>query len=111
MKLKPILTSLIAVLTICSCNSGSEDVQAAKALAKRLIPAQASKIVFREVPADTSDTFTLSSEKGKIVIAANNAGTMAVGLNYYLNNYCLTTVSEYAAHQGEMPKVLPEVPE
>ena len=104
-----VVIALSAMLT--ACTGKPDSVKAAQALAKRLIPAQAGKIVFREVPADTSDTFTLSSEKGKIVIAANNAGTMAVGLNYYLNNYCLTTVSEYAAHPVEMPKVLPEVPE
>ena len=113
MKANTILAGLFTAITLLSCTSAHkpESVRTAEALAKRLIPAQAGKIVFREVPADTSDTFTLSSEKGKVVIAANNAGTMAVGLNYYLNNYCLTTVSEYAAHPVEMPKTLPEVPE
>ena len=105
--------SLIALLGVFGACSGSkpESVRTAEALAKRLIPAQAKSIVFREVPADTADTFTLSSEGGKIVVAANNAGTMAVGLNYYLNNYCNTTVSEYAAHAVEMPAKLPPVPE
>ena len=111
MKTKTILASLLALLAMLSCTSKPESVRSAEALAKRLIPAQAGRIVFREVPADSADTFTLLSEKGKIIIEANNAGTMAVGLNYYLNNYCNTTVSEYAAHPVEMPKTLPEVPE
>ena len=104
---------LLAALSLFSGNgyARSENEKAAQALAKRIIPEQAGKIVFREVPADGADTFTLFSENGKIVIEANNAGTMAVGLNYYLNNYCNTTVSEYAAHPVEMPKVLPAVPE
>lgn len=113
MNLKLLLGSLFAtVLLSASCTGGNEpeSIAVANAMAKRLIPNQAAKIVFREVPADTADTFTLSSENGKIVIAANNAGTMAVGLNYYLNNYCNTTVSQYAAHPVEMPEVLPDVP-
>ena len=87
MKTKTILAGLLAALTMLSCTSSGkpESVRTAEALAKRLIPAQAGKIIFREVPADSSDTFTLRSEKGKIVVEANNAGTMAVGLNYYLS--------------------------
>ncbi len=98
------------MLTACSV-SVPESVQEANALARRLIPGQARHIEFREAPTDGADRFTLKSDGRKIIIEANNAGTMAVGLNYYLNNYCLTTVSEYAAHPVEMPDVLPEVPE
>jgi alpha-N-acetylglucosaminidase len=108
MKTTSILTCLLATAALfisCSGSNKSDGVLAAEALAKRLIPEHAARIEFREVPADSSDTFTLSSEKGRIVIEANNAGTMAVGLNYYLNNYCNTTVSEYAAHHVEMPEV------
>ncbi len=114
MNFKKVFGGLLAtaiLLASCTSETEPESVVAANALAKRLIPAQAGKIVFREVPSDSTDTFTLSSDNGRIVIAANNAGTMAVGLNYYLNNYCNTTVSEYAAHPVEMPEVLPEVPE
>ncbi|MBQ9310591.1 MAG: alpha-N-acetylglucosaminidase [Bacteroidales bacterium] len=112
MKTKTLLAAALAALVLAACNSGTpESVKTANELAKRLIPAQAKHIVFREIPADTTDVFELSSEGGKIVIGANNAGTMAVGLNYYLNNYCNTTVSEYAAHPVEMPEVLPEVSE
>ncbi|MBO5627506.1 MAG: alpha-N-acetylglucosaminidase N-terminal domain-containing protein, partial [Aeriscardovia sp.] len=52
---------------------------------------------------------TLSSEGDKIVIEGNNANSMAVGLNYYLENYCLTTVSWFASDPIEMPKSLPPV--
>ena len=99
------------LLVLSSCSSKPESVKTAEALAERLIPAQAKYIEFREIPADTTDVFELKSEGRKIVVSANNAGTMAVGLNYYLNNYCNTTVSEYAAHPVEMPEVLPQVSE
>jgi len=88
-----------------------ESVRSAEALAGRLIPDYQKNIIFRETPSDSTDCFTLSSEDGKIVISANDAGTMAVGLNYYLNHYCYTTVSQYAAHPVEMPSVLPPVEE
>ena len=35
---------------------------------------------------------------------------MAVGLNYYLNHYCLTSVSWYVNDTVEMPEVLPMPP-
>jgi alpha-N-acetylglucosaminidase len=113
MNTKTLTAPLLAAVCAFSCTGmdAPESVLAAEALVKRLIPAQSASFVFREVPADSCDTFTISSEGDLIVVEANNAGTMAVGLNYYLNNYCNTTVSEYAAHPVEMPEVLPKIPE
>ncbi|MBQ2149955.1 MAG: alpha-N-acetylglucosaminidase [Bacteroidales bacterium] len=112
MDTKTFFVWIVAAVCLCGCSGNApESVKSAEALAKRLIPAQASRIEFREIPSDSTDVFELCSEGRKIVISANNAGTMAVGLNYYLNNYCKTTVSEYAAHPVEMPETLPSVPE
>ena len=36
---------------------------------------------------------------------------MAVGLNHYLKNYCLTTISWYKDDPIELPKTLPVIPE
>ena len=80
----------------------------ARALAERLLAGEASRFEFRELPVAV-DSFTLSSEGDKIVIEGNNANSMAVGLNYYLENYCLTTVSWFASDPIEMPKSLPPV--
>ena len=88
-----------------SCASDMpESVRSASALAKRVIPSHAGKIVFREIPADSADVFTISSEGGKTVIEGNNAGAMATGLNYFLNKYCNTVVSCYAHHPVDMPE-------
>lgn len=35
---------------------------------------------------------------------------MAVGLNHYLKNYCLTTISWYKDDPIELPKTLPNIP-
>ena len=108
MKPKHILSllsaALLAVIAV-SC-SGDPEVQAARALAKRLAPAQASQISFIRT-ADSTQAFTVSAENGRVAIAAPDANTMAVGLNYYLKNWCEATVSWYAADRLDLPAVLP----
>lgn len=82
---KVIFAALVAILA--SACSSNPDVEAAKALARRVMPEKASKIKFEKV-ADTLDFFELSQKAGKVVIKANNANSMAVGLNHYLKYYC-----------------------
>ena len=88
-----------------------DDVGQAKALASRLSPALAAKVEFHQIDAEQGrDVFTLESRGGKVAIGGNNAGSMAVGLNRYLNRYCKVTVSWYAGVPMELPDVLPDVP-
>ena len=69
------------------------DVAQARNLAERLSPRLLDKVEFVAIDAhDGKDVFTLESEGGKVIIGGNNAGSMAVGLNRYLNRYCMTTV-------------------
>ena len=87
------------------------DVEQAMALAGRLSPSLAGKVEFKVIEADNGrDVFTLESRGGKVVIGGNNAGSMAVGLNRYLNRYCKVTVSWYADVPVGLPAVLPDVP-
>lgn len=79
-------------------------------LAERIAPKIASSLRFEQT-ADTSDVFELESIGKNIVIRGNNANSMAVGLNHYLKNYCLTTVSWYADDPVELPDTIPTVPE
>ncbi len=89
----------------------NNDVEQALALAGRLSPSLAGKVEFKAIEADHGkDVFTLESRGGKIVIGGNNAGSMAVGLNRYLNRYCKVTVSWYADVPVSLPAVLPDVP-
>ena len=107
-----LFAGMIAASLLCACVPDvPESVRTAGALARRIIPAQASRIVFREIPSDSCDVFTVASEGRKIVIEGNNAGSMASGLNYYLTNCCKTVVSCYAHHPVDMPAVLPAVGE
>jgi alpha-N-acetylglucosaminidase len=102
-----LFTLLLFLLSATTMMAGN-DVKNAQALAKRLLPKQASAFIFEKMDAD-SDVFTLQSRGGKIVISGNNANSMAVGLNYYLKRYCLTTISWFKDDPIEMPQTLPMI--
>lgn len=89
--------------------ASSGDVQQAHELAERLSPALAQKVDFKILESN-SDVFTLESKGERVVIGGNNANSMAVGLNRYLNYYCKTTVSWYADIAVKLPQQLPLVP-
>ena len=99
-----VLLTFISFLTL-SCTS---DVRSARQLAERIVPEYADDIIFRQTD-DTLDVFEMFSEKGKLVIKGNNANSMAVGLNYYLKNYCDVTVSWYVFDPIQCPTVMPQV--
>ena len=89
----------------------NDDVEQATALAGRLSARLVDKVEFHQIEADQGhDVFTLESRGGKVIIGGNNANSMAVGLNRYLNRYCKVTVSWYAGVPMELPDVLPDVP-
>ena len=93
-------------------NVAADDVAQARSLAGRLSSRLLDKVEFVAIDApDGKDVFTLEGYDGKVIIGGNNAGSMAVGLNRYLNRYCLTTVSWYADVPVELPDVLPDVPD
>ena len=81
----------------------------ARRLSKRRLPQQ---VQFVKIDADQGkDVFTLESRDGIIIVGGNNAGSMAVGLNRYLNRYCKVTVSWYGSRlDDDLPEVLPAVP-
>ena len=105
---------LVIVTLFLSLSAGAKekDVATMQSMVKRLIPAYAENFQFKKTkPVDGKDYFQLdTSDSGKIVIGGNNANSMAMGLNYYLKYYCLTTISWYADIPVEMPETLP-VPE
>ena len=118
MKMKNILLRFaMMVVTMSAAAIGApdsrlgDDIGQAMALASRLSPALAAKVEFHQIDAEQGrDVFTLESRGSKVAIGGNNAGSMAVGLNRYLNRYCKVTVSWYADVAVELPKVLPDVP-
>ncbi len=119
MKKKIILLRFAVLVAAMMCAVGAsaadsqqgDDVGQAMALANRLSPTLAAKVEFHQIDSEQGrDVFTLDSKGGKVIIGGNNAGSMAVGLNRYLNRYCKVTVSWYADVPVVLPKVLPDVP-
>lgn len=99
----------LSILALASC-SRSEVYPQVRGLAKRIIPDYHKSIIFEAIQ-DSTDCFELSMDDGKVKICASNANSAAVGLNYYLKNYCLTTVSWDVRNPVEMPANLPQVQE
>lgn len=105
---KSISLVIIALLICLKVNAKEKDIAVVQAMVKRLIPTYTENFEFKQKKAiNGKDFFHLESEKNKIVISGNNANSMAMGLNYYLKYYCLTTVSWYADISVEMPDTLP----
>lgn len=89
--------------------TGNDEVQAASALAQRILPRLSSDIQFVHIPSET-DRFILEMCGGKLQISGNSAVSMAFGLNCYLREYCYITVTWYQYDKIEEPKTLPIVP-
>ena len=110
--MKKALFFSVALLLLAACSGQSADPEstAASALAHRVLGKTARQIEFRTLDAQ-EDVFRLASEGGKIVISGNNANSMAVGLNYYLQYHCNTTVGWFVNDKPVLPKRLPAVAE
>ena len=91
---------------------GREDTQApraARALLGRLLPHHVDRFAFEVIPPEHGrDVFELETRDGKIVIRGNSGVSMAMGLNWYLKEYCQCSVSLRGSNLG-LPEALPEV--
>ena len=105
--MKHIVSYLLICLSVWGW-SQNRDIQTSEELVKRIAPKFKDKIVFQQ---DTitiaKDWYELKTQKGKLIITANNANSMAVGLNDFLKNYCHTSVSWYAKDKIVLPAQLP----
>ena len=108
--MKKILSILFLLFIVSQIRAEDANVTAMCQMAQRLFPKESSFFDFRLLDDTSVDYFTIKSEGNKVIISGNNANSMAVGLNYYLKNYCLTVVSWYKEDPIELPKVLPMVP-
>ena len=101
----------IAILLCVAASAFANDIEQAQALAGRISSRLAQKVTFELITAAVNgrDIFTLESRGDKVVIGGNNANSMAVGLNRYLNRYCKTTVSWYGDIGVNLPSILPNV--
>lgn len=107
--MKRILSLVLLVVShLGLCFASSDEVSVLRELANRIIPQHAPFFSFQLIHSK-ADIFSLRSEGSKIVVCGNNAISMAVGLNYYLKNYCLCEVSWQHFNPVSMPSNLPVV--
>ena len=104
------LLFLTALFALYSNVLQADDVTAFRSLVNRILPQYVDRIEGRLVKSGDVDFFTLSSEGDRLIIAANSANSMAVGLNHYLKYYCNTVVSWFADDGFAAPTTLPSVP-
>src|SRR5262252_8843234 len=105
---KYFLLSIVLFVAQSACYSN--DIDAAKSLAKRIVPAFAPSISF-SIISSPKDVFELKWQDNKLLISGNNANSMAVGLNYYLKYFCYTSVSWYSNDRIAIPPKMPALKE
>jgi len=112
-----LLLAAAALLTLISCQ---KTILPAEALAERIMGDKASFIRFETIESVKTgqttqtceyDVYEIETVGRHVVIRGNNANAMAVGLNRYLQDYCLTQVTWYDYNPVELPETLPTVPE
>ena len=108
MKFSKVLLLASVLLAFVSCKT--DDERAAEALARRVMGDKAKVVVFEQIT-DTVDRYELLQKGSKVLIRGNNANSMAVGLNRYIQQYCLANVSWYHYNPVQLPEVMPTVPE
>ncbi|WP_420323063.1 alpha-N-acetylglucosaminidase [Flagellimonas sp.] len=107
-----IILSLFVVFLCSNCNLQIQKKEKIETpihkLLERIAPGHVDFFVF-ELSEMGKDFFSLESEDDLIMIKGNNYNSVAVGLNYYLKNYCRTYVSWFADDKVNLPEVLPKV--
>ncbi|MBU2903605.1 alpha-N-acetylglucosaminidase [Arenibacter algicola] len=87
----------------------SSAVNSARDLAGRIVPERADNFIFEGIAMDNGeDVFELESSGDKIVVRGNNGVSMAMGLNWYLKEYCKRSVS-LRGNNLNLPEELPKI--
>lgn len=109
--MKPVISIVkyfTAVILLCCLNSYSysQTFDSVKQIAQRRTPWLASYLVFSVIPSDNGkDVFELSTSDSKVRIAASNANAAAMGLNWYLKNYCNRSMSHFGDNLSSVSRL------
>ena len=83
--------------------------ESARGLLKRLLPKHVASFAFVSIPRDENrDVFEIETQDGKVCIRGNSGTSMAMGLNWYLKQYCHCHVS-LCGSQLNLPEELPQL--
>ena len=100
----------LLLLSVVLMSFRTADERAARALARRVMGDKADAVVFEQIQSP-ADYYELEQKGDRVVVRGNNANSMAVGLNRYIQQYCLANVSWYHYNPVELPEVMPVVGE
>ena len=102
--MKRVLLIIILTLLAAACHDPQE--KAASALARRVAPQYASRIVFNHQP-DTVDRFILESHGSRLIISGSSANALAAGLGRYLRDFCHADIPWERMHTISLPAKMP----
>ncbi len=104
--MKKILLYTLLTLLVFGASCTNPEEQAAKGLAKRILPNQYRNIEFKLQTADTN-FYSMYTENGRLHITADCSGSMAKALGDYLRDYCHTEISWFDYNKIVEPEELP----
>ena len=93
-------------MTLSLYGAKNQPCQMMEDMVTRLMPDHAREFSFELVSGD-DENFSVRSDGGRIIVSGNSCIAMAVGLNHYLKNYCLTEVSWKSQNAVVLPRELP----
>lgn len=96
------------LLNMSFLHAADTDIISARQMVNRLLPTHAKSFIFKKITSN-KDIFIIENKDKQIQISGNNANSIAVGLNFYLKNYCLTTISWFRTDPIQLPETLPLV--
>jgi len=86
------------------------NLQSVHDLIERIAPKKSSNFILDTLKSkDNTETFQLYGKGNKIVLRGSSTQALARGFNWYLNNYCHTSVSWFKSEPVDLPAVLPAV--
>jgi len=104
-----VLLSALCAKVEAAPSAESAATNAARALLHRLLPGHEESFCFEQIPPeDGKDLFEIESRGDLIVIRGNSGLSMAMGVNWYLKQYCNCHVS-WCGSQLELPDPLPRL--
>ena len=110
----------VLILTFIMCNyspafsnlqtTSDINTEAIYALIERVAPGHSSDFIIEPMQGnEKTETFELESRADKIILRGNSTLAITKAFNYYLNNYCYTSVSWYKAEPIDVPDMFPPV--
>lgn len=96
--------------TAQTTTSLTTDVQSVRDMIERIAPKKSSSFILDTIKSKNNlETFELYGKGKKIVLRGSSTQALARAFNWYLNNYCHTSVSWFKSEPVDIPAVLPMV--